>query len=174
MLRHESSTWGWEVTLSSLEAKAPGEMISRAPWVGMGVLLGAQFFKMPPHLFLGPISVSLTKHDAWQEHQPGIRLHVKMCCPPQPYSPCTPPHNCENSEKLKRENKHVLTIWDSVQLTAISNIYCKILTLISGCGGDGSSSAHKIHPFFTHSSSAPRRGKLTAVHSLKSMPNQQV
>lgn len=64
------------------------------------------------------------------------------------------PHNCDNSEKVKRENKHVLTIWDVVQLTAISNIYCKILTPINRRGWSGSF-AHKTRPFLC---TAPWRG----------------
>lgn len=64
------------------------------------------------------------------------------------------PHNCDYSEKGKRENKHVLTIWDVVQLTAISNIYCKILTPISRRGWGGSL-AHKTCPFLC---TAPWRG----------------
>ena len=87
--------------------------------------------------FLSTILVSLTKYDSWQEHQPGM-ITYRICCPLNlTLFSVFPLHNCENPEKLKWESKHVLTIWDSVQLTAISNIYCKILTPISDSGGRG-------------------------------------
>lgn len=68
----------------------------------------------------------------------GCRLHISyVALPPNLtllFCAPSPLHNCEKSEKLKWENKHVLTIWDSIQLTVISNIYCKILTPISDWG----------------------------------------
>lgn len=66
---------------------------------------------------------------------------ITDCSHPQPalsYSPPPlPPNNRENAEKFKWENKHVLTIWDAVQSTAINNVYGKILTPISPRGGGG-------------------------------------
>lgn len=86
----------------------------------------------------------------------GCRLYLKWAAPLTQFNLILPPlpHNCDNSEKVKRENKHVLTIWDVVQLTAISNIYCKTLTPINRRGW-GDSFAHKTRLFLC---TAPWRG----------------
>lgn len=118
------------------------------------------FFTMTPRLFSAPFYCPQTNRSFVRNTNQGWRWHIRIHPHPNlTLIPILSPHNHENSEKWKWENKHVLTIRDTVQLTVISNIYCKILTPISTRKGERDcSSTHKMHPFLMCSSSAPCRG----------------
>lgn len=121
LARGLANAWSWEVT-------------QKAPWDGQGWYWELGFSRCPQAL---PWLCFTVPNQAC--HLAGTTREVgyvsDMLSLPHPSNLISfslpPPSNCENSGKLTWENKHVLTIWDAVQLTAISNIYSKILTPIS-------------------------------------------